>query len=115
MSKNRVSNCNARKEVEALQEFVGSNMFAEWREVGSDRERKGIYVVFSYGRHFPMYAWDAEAQVWIGNSDKFSRSTTRQQSQARPSKVDKWMSASEIGRVVEMGGLVNYVVHEARN
>jgi len=115
MSKNKVNNCDARKEVEALNDFEGSNMFAEWREVGSDRERRGIYVVFSWGRHFPMYVWDAEAQIWIGNSGKPSRSTTRHQSQARPSKVDKWMSADEIVRVVDMGGLVNYVVHEARN
>ena len=40
------------------------------------------YVVFSYGPHFPIYLW--KDGVWYGNIEKYSATTTRHQSVARP-------------------------------
>ena len=66
-------------------EFKGSNLFGEWDYV-SDWEKKRRsntpYVVYSYGRHFPIYIWlDG---VWYENTDKYSVSTSKHQTQARP-------------------------------
>lgn len=81
----RIANKDARQYVAQQIEFQGSNMFAKWETHGL----YGIgelqhYVVYSYAQHFPMYIYDPVTQAWFGNKDKFSRSTTRQQSQARP-------------------------------
>lgn len=73
----RVANKNARELVQKRQVFVGSNVFSEHRT-------GGWYVVYSYGYHFPMYAYNSNSECWFANSDKFSRSTTRQQYQMRP-------------------------------
>lgn len=53
--------------------FKAGNIFA--------RVTNGIYAAYSYGEHFPL-AIKTEAG-WFINLDKFSRSTTRQQSRLR--------------------------------
>jgi len=72
----KIANRDARAYVACRQPFVGSNMFAEWRDNDSR------YVVYSYGKHFPMYIW-TEGH-WYGNADKYSRTTSKHQSQCRP-------------------------------
>lgn len=88
----KIANRNARAYVDRLEEFQGSNIFAEWRDkIFDDPLKKAInelakvrvYVVYSYGKHFPMYA--NIAGQWYGNRDKYSPTTSKQQSQTRPS------------------------------
>jgi hypothetical protein len=89
----RVSNINCRQKVENREPFTGSHLFAEvTRPKGSGlrgavREAIGepleVYAVYSYGYHFPIYAFIAG--VWYRNSGKYSRSTSKHQGQARPS------------------------------
>jgi hypothetical protein len=43
----------------------------------------GLYVVYSYGAHWPLYIYDG-AQ-WLENSDRASMTTSKHRSQARPS------------------------------
>ena len=57
----RVSNNKAIEYVEKLEEFDGSNTMGRW--VGDEN----LYVVYSYGSHFPMYIYDKEQGKWIGN------------------------------------------------
>ena len=74
----KVSNINARGFVTGCVEFKGSHIFGRW-------EGKSVYVVYSYGLHFPMYAKIRGA--WYANKDKYSVSTSRQQSQCGPGGI----------------------------
>jgi hypothetical protein len=91
--KMKTSNNKARALVVDRKDFKGSNLFAEtWR---------GIYAVYSYGYHFPIYAFvDGK---WYANEDKYSRSTTRHQSQARPEwqgEKMEWVCTRELQRLI---------------
>jgi hypothetical protein len=111
----RVSNNKAREYVEKLEVFQGSNTFAKWLEVGNGRQDADkLYVVYSYGSHFPMYIYDKEQGKWLGNKDKYSRSTTRHQSQLRPSSVGLWLNTDEMKDVVWHGGLVGHTINKAQ-
>jgi len=69
-----VANSKARDLVQNQTPFKGSNTFAE--------VISGIYVVFSYGYHFPLFA--CVNGKWYENGDKYSPSTSKQKSQLHP-------------------------------
>ena len=71
----KTSNKNARNIVENKCEFQGANPFGVW-------ESKDVYVVYSYGKHFPMYA--CINGEWFETMEKYSVSTSKQQNQLRP-------------------------------
>jgi len=73
----KIANKHARPYVEQKEEFQASNLYAEKR--GPD------YIVFSYGAHFPIFAY--VNGMWYENSDRYSVTTSRHQSQARPLNV----------------------------
>jgi hypothetical protein len=87
--------------------FKGSNTWGEWV--------KELYVVFSYGRHFPIYVWDEQLGMWFGNQDKYSRSTTRHQSQLRP-RTDRieYISTAKIKDLVSAGGVAEWTIQKAQ-
>lgn len=70
----RVANIRASEYTTRKEEFRGNNTFGEWKG--------DTYVVYSYGYHFPMYVY--KNGQWYENSDKYSISTSKQQSQLRP-------------------------------
>ena len=76
----RIANQNAREYVQRNEPFQGSNMFGVFDD--DDQGSNTPYVVYSYGYHFPMFIFINGH--WYENSDKYSRSTSKQQSQARP-------------------------------
>lgn len=85
----KIANKDARGYVQRLETFKGSNIFSE--------HRGKLYVVFSYGYHFPMFIYDKEARQWYGNSSKYSRTTSKQQGQCNPLVSDIiWKTASEM-------------------
>jgi len=57
----------------------------------------GIYVVYSYGSHFPIYAYEPKSDRWFANEDKYSRTTTRHQSLAHP-RTETYPLSSEAMR-----------------
>ena len=71
----RISNRDGSQYTSKLKEFKGNNTFARW-------EKTACYVVYSYGEHFPMYA--CIGGIWYKNSDKYSPSTSKQQTQLSP-------------------------------
>ena len=71
----KTSNKNARNIVENRCEFNGSNTFG--------RFESDCYAVYSYGYHFPMFVF--KYGQWHENSEKYSVSTSKQQTQLRPS------------------------------
>ncbi len=82
----RTSNKDCRQYVEQQLPFQGSNLFGQYTmdEPGEEEGVDVIYAVFSYGQHFPIYAYSTLTKTWFGNKEKYSRSTTTHQSQARP-------------------------------
>lgn len=85
---------NVRDAVSARREFKGSNMFARWE--GNNL----LYVVYSYGEHFPMYLYNPGEAKWYGNNDKYSPSTSRQQGACRPYAPIEWLDTEALLDVV---------------
>ena len=120
----RVANKDASKYVNELKEFKGSynkyarhnaSIFAE-NESAFDMYGEDLYVVYSYGYHFPMYIYDRQAGIWIGSNDRHSVSTTRHQSHCRPSaEIHCWLdTAEEMNEYIRCGSLMKYMEIKAR-
>ena len=97
----RIANRNARDYTWSRQEFKGSNLFAEW-------VNEFLYVVYSYGKHWPLFIYDDRIGKWIGNHDKYSRSTSRHWSQAHPGGEVQHHSIDEITTYLSMSGVRSY-------
>ena len=83
----KISNRDASIHVRNKEEFTGNNTFGRW--VDDDN-----YVVFSYGEHFPMFAykkdfgWCAQTSKYVYKNDDgddvISRSTSKHYNQLHP-------------------------------
>jgi len=110
------SNKNARVLVNGLTDFKGSNTFAETNAPTETRPTY-LYVVYSYGYHFPMYIaewFEGQEPTWYENSDKYSQSTTRQQSLLRPSAPTIKMGNEQM-KTLSKHGIVGVVVQPDNN
>ena len=104
----KVANKNASQYVDELKTFQGSNTFAE-------EHTDNLYVVYSYGYHLPMYIYDKQAGMWIGNEESYSVSTSRQQSQCAPSeRVECWLHTDEMKDYINCGSMMRYMERKAR-
>ena len=63
--------------------FKGSNMYAEWKFPDLE-EAAPVYVVYSYGEHFPMYIWEPLEDVWFNTTDDSTPSTNKHRSAVYP-------------------------------
>jgi len=70
----KISNCNARCQVQSLKEFKANNIWSEW--VDDTR-----YVVYSYNTHWPLFIFDVRTDTWFENA---SVSTSRHKMQCYP-------------------------------
>lgn len=115
----KTPNSKARKLVDGLTNFEGSNCFAETYP-SHDTRPTNLYVVYSYGYHFPMYVaeWlegeSPSRATWYENTDKYSQSTTRQQSHTRPTASTIKMNTEQMKRL-SRDGIVGVVVQPERN
>ena len=66
---------------------------------------KGLYAVYSYGFHFPMYVYDTASKQWFGNHDKYSNTTSRHQNCAQPSAKIHWMGTHDMKLLTAAGSL----------
>jgi len=109
LKKVNTSNKYASDFVTKREPFKASNTFGQW-------VTEGLYVVYSYGYHFPMYAYDADNHMWFENTDKFSRSTSKQQSQLRPDTRSSviQLNTSFMKILVQAGGLYGLLIEKAR-
>lgn len=73
----KIANRNARVHVQNLEEFQGNNLYAGWRD-------EKWYIVFSYGTHWPMFAFDRETKTWFENISRYSCTTSKHRTQAHP-------------------------------
>lgn len=79
----KIANKDAREYVRNREQFKGSNLFTDEVEL----EKSTLYVVYSYGRHFPLFVAETDADNntrWFENIDKYSRSTSKQKTQIHP-------------------------------
>ena len=114
----RVANKNASEYVNGLKEFKGSfNKYAKHNaSIFAEDDMEDLYVVYSYGYHFPMYIYDRQAGIWIGSKDKHSVSTTRHQSHCRPSaEIKCWLdTADEMNEYIRCGSMMKYMEIKAK-
>ena len=84
---NRIANKDARNCVAMRKPFKGSNLFAESIKL----EHCDVYIVYSYGYHFPLYAAITDhgtSEVhWFKNCDSYSTSTAKHFTQCNPYKL----------------------------
>ena len=107
MSTPRISNRAAREYVRRRAQFKASNMFTDERVLGESV----LYIVYSYGEHFPMFIAETTADNkthWYANQEKWSRSTTRHQSQADPWEPCIPMNTEQM-KLIARGGLMELV------
>lgn len=78
------------------------------------------YTCFSYGTHWPMFVYDADAQRWVGNADHGSR-TTNKYTHAIACALDEagahdilWLSGEDVKRVSSRG-ISGLVTHKFNN
>ena len=95
--------------------FKGNSVYAVWRY--------NLYCVFSYGAHFPMYVFDSTSfvydehgnpirkGVWLGNTDKYSPTTSRHQNKCRPRTVDKWLNTEQLKDTIEQGSYIKHIIY----
>ena len=109
------SNSGIRSHIDKRELVVGSfNKTTQSRSIFAE-QRENLYIVYSYGTHFPMYVYDETVGIWLGNQDKYSVSTSKHQSQAHPSEgILHWLSNKELKLLILEGGLVPYMVDKAR-
>ena len=84
----KTSNQNCSELGANLIEFKANNIFSDY--IKYDK----LYVIYSYGYHFPMYV--KYKNTWYENSDKYSVSTSKQQTQTRQSYNTKLKTSQQL-------------------
>ncbi|WP_212634847.1 hypothetical protein, partial [Salmonella enterica] len=73
----RTTTRKCRQYVRECTPFTAANIF-------STINNNGLYVVYSYGEHFPLFIYDHNSDTWLENSDGYSRTTSQHRSKAHP-------------------------------
>jgi hypothetical protein len=118
MSKKRVANKDISTYIDKLEIVEGSNIFTENSGKLPDNPETddNHYIVYSYGWHFPMYIYCRQADLWYGNSDRYSVSTTKHQSQARPTRgVDQWLTTNDMKDMIQCGSTLEFLIARAKS
>ena len=90
----KIANKGAAAFVRDKKVFEGSNIFSE--KTGDEYL---VYVVYAYGYHFPMYVF--YRGVWYENSDRYSPTTSRYQSQCRPHRGTVKMDTAQLKKLID--------------
>lgn len=79
------SNLTARRAIFGIRNpegAVGYSLYsAEHKNSAGDK----LFVVYSYGPHYPLYLYNETTRTWYVNMDPSSRTTARHRSAASPS------------------------------
>lgn len=94
----RVANSDARRYVQNLKEFKGSNTYSMWVH---DRYGGSRYLVYSYGEHWPLFIY--EDGKWYENADKYSRTTSKHHGQLHPLYATEEHSADDMVMIADLG------------
>lgn len=72
------------------------------------RREGNLYVVYSYDTHFPMWVYDGHLNQWFGNSDRYSRTTSKQHSQTRPDVAMDMCDTRTLRQIIAWDGYAQY-------
>jgi hypothetical protein len=88
-------------------ETNNQTVWGEWRESHGNH----LYIVYSYGRHFPLYIYDEQAEQWCGNSDYYSRTTSRHKTLAKPQTANEFprYGLMMLHTIINQGGIAGAV------
>jgi hypothetical protein len=93
-----VANC--RSFVERRVPFHTSNkqLFGYWCD-------SGVYAVFSYGQHWPLFIFEPTTSQWFANEDKYGTTTSKHYGKAHPfyQGVPTKLSCTAMKRLVATG------------
>lgn len=62
------------------------------------RNERGLYVVYSYGEHWPLFIYDG-AQ-WLENKERASVTTSKHRSQAHPLQTTTLATCAEMRAII---------------
>ena len=88
----RIANSKAKKEVDNLENFIGSHIYGE--DLGGLGK---MYVAYSYGEQFPVYInykgkWYHNTDYYIVDGDRINKPTEKHKIDMKPSKKTQGMS-----------------------
>jgi hypothetical protein len=114
MKQERISNRDAHAYALRRKLFKGSNLYSEVRTSGAGTE---LYVIFSYGEHFPMFiAETADKQTaWYETTGSYSVTTAKHKTQARPRNVQLTHMEHDAMRQIALKGLVGHIMSGAHH
>ena len=99
----RTSNGNCAQFVTNREQFNGSyNKRAKGPSIFGRWHHGKVYVVYSFGKHYPMYLW--YKKQWYENSDGYSRSTAKHHTQARPTNDTIKLTTEEMNQYIDIVG-----------
>lgn len=78
-------------------------IIAEWRD--------NVYVVYSYGTHYPLFVFDASANCWFANNEKSSRTTNHHRYRFAPPKINMSFNTETLRTLMKCNGYVQWVAH----
>lgn len=115
MKQERIANGDAHAYAAKRKPFKGSNLYSEVRTSGAGTE---IYVVYSYGYHFPCFIAETTENgitAWYENESGYSRTTGKHKNQARPRNVQLTSMEHEAMMKIACNGLVGHIMSGARH
>jgi hypothetical protein len=82
-------------------------VWGEWQESQGNH----LYIVYSYGHHFPLYIYDEQAQAWCGNSDYYSQTTSRHKTLAKPQTPNEFprYGMMLMHQIIHQGGIAGAI------
>ena len=96
-----------------------SSVFSRMHHEDTNPENgASLYIVYSYGYHFPLVIYDFTCERWYMNMDKDSNTTSRHQFIIRQSFAKHHMSAiasdtEEMSGIDNYGSTAHWVMHKA--
>jgi len=76
----------------------------------TDQVHPDLYIVYSYGEHWPMYVYDGVSNAWFGNSTKYDQPTTNKHTTLAKPDVGfiHMLPLDEMQHLIDFGGYAGY-------
>jgi len=108
MATDRIENAQAGRYAAEKKPFLSHN-----KTLMGDWESGTLYVVHSYGRHFPIYIYDKSVDMWFANTNTASSTTSRHKTHAFPSGLPHhditWLGLDDMHKIIRAGSYAGYV------
>lgn len=74
----------ASRTIYGLRNPQGADGFSLYSAEHKNKAGDKLYVVYSYGPHYPLFLYNETTKSWYANTDPASRTTARHRASARP-------------------------------